>query len=68
MDFKKIKEIVNEKVIEKLDHTHLNNIIENPSAENIAIWIWAHLKKYLPLKKITVYETDDYYCEMEKGA
>ncbi|OGJ42541.1 6-carboxytetrahydropterin synthase QueD [Candidatus Peregrinibacteria bacterium RIFCSPLOWO2_01_FULL_39_12] len=65
LDFKKIKEIVEEKILEKLDHTHLNNLIENPSAENIVVWIWENLKNSLPLKRLTLYETDDYFCQYE---
>lgn len=63
MDFKLIRNAVNDHIIEHLDHKHLNDIIENPSAENTAIWIWEHLHKHLPLKKITIYETDDYFCD-----
>lgn len=63
IDFKLIKQKVNEKVIDRLDHTHLNDMLENPSAENLAIWIWEEIKNDLPLKKIAVYETDDYCCE-----
>ena len=62
MDFKIIKDKVKEKVINRLDHTHLNDTLENPSAENLAIWIWEELKNDLPLKKIAVYETEDYCC------
>ena len=62
LDFKVIKDKVNSKVIDKLDHTHLNDTIDNPSAENLAIWIWDKIKDDLPLKEITVYETDDYFC------
>ncbi|MDA1060910.1 MAG: 6-carboxytetrahydropterin synthase QueD [bacterium] len=62
LDFKKIKDIVNKKVIDKLDHTHLNDTMDNPSAENLAIWIWDKIEKELPLKEVTVYETDDYFC------
>lgn len=63
LDFKIIKETVKEHIVDKLDHTHLNDTLENPSAENLAVWIWENLKKALPqLKTITVYETDDYYC------
>lgn len=63
MDFKIIKDIVKKHILEKLDHTHLNDTLENPSAENLAIWIWKHLKDNLTeLKLITIYETDDYYC------
>lgn len=63
IDFKHVKEIVKEKVINKLDHTHLNDTISNPSAENLAVWIWNHIGDSLPLNSITVYETDDYYVE-----
>lgn len=65
MDFKLIKKIYNEKVHEKLDHKHLNDILENPSAENIAIWIWNEIKNDLPLKSVSVYETENYYCKYE---
>ncbi len=63
IDFKIIKDIVNERVIDKLDHTHLNDTIDNPSAENLAIWIWDKIKDDLPLAKIAVYETENYYAE-----
>ncbi len=42
-DFVILKKIVTEKVIDKLDHHVLNDFIECPSAENLAIWIWNHL-------------------------
>jgi len=63
LDFKKLKDAVNGKVIDKLDHTHLNDTMENPSAENLAVWIWDKLKNELPLKKLRIYETEDYYCD-----
>lgn len=63
MDFKIIKDTVKQHIIDKLDHTHLNDTLDNPSAENLAVWIWKHLKDHLPeLKNLLVYETDDYYC------
>lgn len=65
IDFKIIKETVKETVINKLDHTHLNDTIENPSAENLAIWIWEKLKDILPLKRLQIYETEDYCCTYE---
>lgn len=43
IDFVVLKQLVNDRVLEKLDHTDLNNIFENPSAENIAVWIWEQL-------------------------
>jgi len=44
IDFVVLKKLVKERVLEKLDHIDLNNIFENPSAENIAVWIWDQLK------------------------
>jgi len=65
MDFKQVKEIVNKKVVDKLDHKLLNDVIENPSAENIAIWAWDQLKNDLNLKQIKVYETSNSYVTYE---
>jgi 6-pyruvoyltetrahydropterin/6-carboxytetrahydropterin synthase len=65
MDFKLLKKAVEEKVVALLDHTHLNDRFENPSAENVAVWIWDRLKGELPLAKIWLYETDTSYVEYE---
>ncbi|MBD3330316.1 6-carboxytetrahydropterin synthase QueD [Candidatus Peregrinibacteria bacterium] len=65
MDFADIKKIVKNKVIEKLDHKHLNDILKNPTAEHISIWIWDALKDHMPLHKIKLYETDNCYVEYE---
>jgi 6-pyruvoyltetrahydropterin/6-carboxytetrahydropterin synthase len=45
---------------DRLDHRYLNEIegLENPTSENIARWIWHHLKPDLPgLSQIVVRET-----------
>lgn len=45
---------------EQLDHYYLNEIegLENPTAENIARWIWKRLQPRLPnLSKIEIGET-----------
>jgi 6-pyruvoyltetrahydropterin/6-carboxytetrahydropterin synthase len=45
---------------EQLDHYYLNDIkgLENPTAENIARWIWVRLRPRLPiLSKIEIGET-----------
>lgn len=65
MDFKIMKDRVKSNVIDKLDHTHLNDTLENPSAENLLVWIWDKLKEHLPLKKLTIYETEKYFCEYQ---
>jgi hypothetical protein len=47
-------------IYDQLDHHYLNDIdgLENPTSENLAIWIWQHLKPVLPLLScITIKET-----------
>lgn len=49
-----------ETVAEKLDHRMLNEVpgLENPTSENIAVWIWDHLQEPLPmLAAVEVSET-----------
>ena len=44
----------------QLDHRYLNEIagLENPTSENIAVWIWKRLKPKLPLlTEVVVAET-----------
>ena len=57
-DFDVIKHIVREKVIEALDHRSLNDLIENPTCEEIALWIWERLDPALAgLDEIVLWET-----------
>jgi 6-pyruvoyltetrahydropterin/6-carboxytetrahydropterin synthase len=58
IDFAEVKRVVRSRVIDVLDHTYLNETIPIPSAENIAVWIWARLGGTgLPLKELWVFET-----------
>ena len=58
IDFALVKRVVNERVIQSLDHSYLNETIAVPSAENIAVWIWERLDgQGLPLREIQVFET-----------
>ena len=46
--------------IDQLDHTYLNEVegLENPTSENIAIWIWDKLSPHIEgLAKIVVKES-----------
>ena len=65
IDFHELKKIVKEEIIIELDHKYLNDIIENPTAENIAIWIWEKLKNILPLKEILLHETENCYVKYQ---
>ena len=47
-------------IYDQLDHHYLNDIegLENPTCENLARWIWDHLKMGLPqLSSIVIRET-----------
>ncbi|MCB9025617.1 MAG: 6-carboxytetrahydropterin synthase QueD [Bdellovibrionaceae bacterium] len=59
MDFSEIKRAF-EPIYDRLDHNYLNEIegLENPTSENLAIWIWQELKPHLaPLSKVVINET-----------
>lgn len=47
IDFGDLKKIVNKTVIDKLDHTNLNDMFDNPTAENIVVWIFDSVFKEL---------------------
>ncbi|WP_400766982.1 6-carboxytetrahydropterin synthase QueD [Methylosinus sporium] len=50
----------------QLDHHYLNEIEElsNPTAENIAEWIWNRVKPHLPqIVAVVVYETPNCWAE-----
>ncbi len=51
IDFVVLKRIVKKHVLEKLDHYVLNDVIENPSAERVVMWIWEQLKDLPTLLK-----------------
>lgn len=45
---------------EQLDHRYLNEVpgLDNPTSENVAVWIWERLKPGLPLlTEVSVAET-----------
>jgi 6-pyruvoyltetrahydropterin/6-carboxytetrahydropterin synthase len=55
-------------LLKRLDHRYLNDIegLENPTAENIAIWVWEHTKAALPrLASVVVFETQDCFAEYD---
>jgi 6-pyruvoyltetrahydropterin/6-carboxytetrahydropterin synthase len=77
IDFAKLKKLVQELVLSKLDHALLNDIMPNPSAETICVWVWEELYKKLEgpnykLYAVEVWETAtsgcEYRGELSKGA
>ena len=60
------------KVLDSLDHKHLNSISYfksiNPSSENIAKFIYNNLKKQVSgLKSVTVWESDSCSASYDRG-
>ena len=56
------------KITQALDHRCLNDVggLENPTAENIAIWIWDRLSSDLSgLSSVRVYETTECWAEYD---
>jgi 6-pyruvoyltetrahydropterin/6-carboxytetrahydropterin synthase len=59
-DFGVLKQVVQEEVLARVDHRNLNDILDNPTAENIARWIWEALERRLPgLAEVRLFEIPD---------
>ena len=75
MDLKLLSDIVNEKVLEKLDHKNLNVDVEEfknliPTAENIVVVIFEMLRPHIRTGHdlfIRLYETPRNYVEFGDG-
>jgi 6-pyruvoyltetrahydropterin/6-carboxytetrahydropterin synthase len=71
IDLKKLKKIIKEFVISKVDHKHLNfdtDFLKGkiPTAENIAVGIWYQLVDKIEegkLYSVKVFETENNYAE-----
>lgn len=71
IDLKKLKRILNETIVDKVDHKHLNFDVDFlkgviTSVENLAVIFWKILKekiKEAELYKIKLYETENSYVE-----
>lgn len=65
VDFAEIKRLLNEILP---DHAHLNEIYPfNPSAENLARHFYQQLKPKLPVKEVTVWESEDASATYTEG-
>jgi len=59
-DFGVVKQLVQEHVLARVDHRTLNDFLDNPTAENIARWIWEVLEpKIAGLCEVRLYEIPD---------
>jgi 6-pyruvoyltetrahydropterin/6-carboxytetrahydropterin synthase len=68
IDFFTLRKTVEELVLARLDHADLNTLLQTPTAENIAVWIWGALAPHLStLAEITLYETHDSWVSYRPG-
>ncbi|HIU64572.1 MAG TPA: 6-carboxytetrahydropterin synthase QueD [Candidatus Avacidaminococcus intestinavium] len=58
IDFIKLKELVKENVLIKLDHALINDLLAQPSAENIAVWVWQTLVPLLQAPNYKLFEVE----------
>ena len=71
VDLKRLKDILNDEVVEAMDHRHLNKEVPEfanqiPTTENIAVAIWNRLSSKLctaKLHRVRVYETPDLFVD-----
>jgi len=69
-DFADIDTLVTREIIDRFDHTYLNDVIDNPTAEVIAADIWKRLEQHglgsaaLSLARIRLWETPDSSVEL----
>jgi 6-pyruvoyltetrahydropterin/6-carboxytetrahydropterin synthase len=72
-DLKKLSDLINEKVIDKLDHLNINLDVEfmreiMPSTENLSIGIWNELANPISilgcqLHSVRIFETENNFAE-----
>ncbi|MDR1049428.1 MAG: 6-carboxytetrahydropterin synthase QueD [Synergistaceae bacterium] len=44
LDFTELSRTVKERVISRLDHSYINDILEQPTSENLALWVWKEIE------------------------
>lgn len=63
LDFGELDQLVARLVLRRVDHCHLNDLLENPTAEWITVWIWRALKPDAPgLRSVELFEIDGASC------
>ncbi|MCK9409631.1 MAG: 6-carboxytetrahydropterin synthase [Bacteriovoracaceae bacterium] len=71
IDLKKVKQIMHDRFLHKVDHKNLNVDVDfmsgiNPTTENIAIAAWNQIASYISegkLYSVRIYETENNFAE-----
>ncbi|MDT0263414.1 6-carboxytetrahydropterin synthase QueD [Jatrophihabitans lederbergiae] len=65
-DFADIREVIKSHVLDRLDHRMLNDIIDNPTAENVAVTVWCWLHDAgLATSQVRLWETSTAYVTVD---
>lgn len=75
LDLKKLKDVIEERVLSVYDHRMLNREVDSfadrvPTVENIAVDIWKRIEGHVApgiLYSVRVHETSDLYAEYRGG-
>ena len=64
-DFSEMKKIIYQHVRNSIDHKYLNDLIKQPTAENIGLWIYDQISPYLPgITEIKVFESSTSFATL----
>ena len=67
LDFGDMEGAVKAGVLDRCDHATLNDVLDNPTAENTVVWMWSQLKPRLAgLTELRLWETRD-CCVVYRG-
>ena len=68
LDFDEVEAVVAREVIARYDHTYLNDLLDNPTAELIAQDAWKRIEAAgLAVSRIRLWETADSMVELTAG-
>lgn len=62
-DFTELKELVKKEILDQFDHAYINDFIPQPTAENIAVYIWKRLEPLVKRKNCRLYEIEVWETE-----
>ena len=71
VDFVRLKNAVNREVLERLDHSLLNDTVGNPTCENLLCWVQKALEPWVihetkcALTRLRLWETPDSFTELK---
>jgi 6-pyruvoyltetrahydropterin/6-carboxytetrahydropterin synthase len=65
MNFGELRRIVNDSAVAVVNHRDLNQLMENPTAENLTHFLWDRLEDKVPgLSELRLWETPEYSVSM----